>query len=85
MTERAADDVSEIDKRIQLLKYERGIRSHVAGCAVVHGGLKADCGQCSGVGHCLLCKLKIPNSQSGANGCLICDLKGGTSFESCPK
>jgi hypothetical protein len=80
---RAADDVSEIDKRLQILRYERWASPHVSGCAAVHGGSKADCDQCKD-SKCLLCKTHMPNN-SGAHGCMVCDLKGGTNFEACPK
>jgi hypothetical protein len=84
MTTRAADDIGEIDTRLQTLKYERCVSIHVAQCAAVHGGTKSSCDQCKDAGRCLVCKTRMPGNQSGAHGCFICDLKGGTTFEACP-
>lgn len=82
-TTRAAEDIGEIDKRLQTLKYERWALPHVSGCEAAHGKPRSGCDQCRDT-RCLLCKTHMPGNQSGAHGCIICDLKGGTNFEPCP-
>lgn len=80
---RAAEDIAEIDKALQTLRYERWAMPHVSGCEAGRGRPKSGCEQCRDT-RCLLCKTHMPGNQSGAQGCIICDLKGGTNFEPCP-